>query len=204
MVPYLPKLGLYVTFLSAPNVSAHLGMEARAVREKTKCLFQYQELSYRDRFYRIFTTRQPLPVPPSVVSKVKDSMSHIGFAQTAANSPYRYQDPHLEVDFARKYVALDMNRLVLTRKEYDLLQLLVQNAGEIVPRHALLMNVWGYSNEIRTRTLDVHIRRLRKKLGMYSEQYIETIFGIGYRFQPFRLTQRFPTGYQVSPLAVGA
>ena len=128
----------------------------------------------------------------------------MGFAQTASNSAYRYQDPHLEVDFVRKHAALDTQRLVLTRKEYDLLQLLVQNAGEIVPRQALLMNVWGYSNEIRTRTLDVHIRRLRKKLGTYSEQYIETIFGIGYRFQPFRLTQRFPTGFQVSPLASSA
>jgi DNA-binding response OmpR family regulator len=76
--------------------------------------------------------------------------------------------------------------MVLTRKEYELLSLLVQNAGEIIPREALLWRIWGYSTQIRTRTLDVHIRRLRKKLGGYSEQYIETIFGIGYRFQPFR------------------
>jgi two-component system alkaline phosphatase synthesis response regulator PhoP len=98
----------------------------------------------------------------------------------------RYQDPHLEVDFARASASLDARRLVLTKKEYELLSLLVQNAGEIIPRDALLWNIWGYSSQIRTRTLDVHIRRLRKKLGGYSEQYIETIFGIGYRFQPFR------------------
>jgi DNA-binding response OmpR family regulator len=64
--------------------------------------------------------------------------------------------------------------------------------------------VWGYTNEIRTRTLDVHVRRLRKKLGSYAEQYIETIFGIGYRFQPFRISQRFAPGMGDSPLAVGA
>jgi DNA-binding winged helix-turn-helix (wHTH) protein len=125
----------------------------------------------------------------------------MGLAQTASNSPDRYQDPHLEVDFIRKYAALDAHRLVLTRKEYELLALLVENAGEIIPRQILLMRVWGYSNEIRTRTLDVHVRRLRKKLGQYSEQYIETIFGIGYRFQPFRLTQRFPSGESASPMA---
>jgi len=128
----------------------------------------------------------------------------MGLAQTASNSPYRYQDSHLEVDFARKSAALDSHRLVLTRKEYDLLALLVENAGEIIPRQVLLMRVWGYSNEIRTRTLDVHVRRLRKKLGAYSEQYIETIFGIGYRFQPFRMSQRFMGGLQASPIAMGA
>jgi DNA-binding response OmpR family regulator len=124
--------------------------------------------------------------------------------QTVTNSAYRYQDSHLEVDYVRKQAALDSHRLILTRKEYELLALLVENAGEIVPRPILLQRVWGYTNEIRTRTLDVHVRRLRKKLGSYSEQYIETIFGIGYRFQPFRLSQRFSSGMGASPLAVGA
>src|SRR5579883_3671223 len=89
------------------------------------------------------------------------------------------------MDFSQQTATVDTQRLVLTRKEYDLLALLVQHAGEIIPRDALLFRVWGYSPEIRTRTLDVHIRRLRKKLGVYADQYIETIFGIGYRFQPF-------------------
>jgi len=124
--------------------------------------------------------------------------------QTVTNSPYRYQDSHLEVDYVRKQAALDSHQLILTRKEYELLALLVENAGEIIPRQILLQRVWGYTNEIRTRTLDVHVRRLRKKLGSYAEQYIETIFGVGYRFQPFRASQRFAPGMGASPLAVGA
>jgi DNA-binding response OmpR family regulator len=96
-----------------------------------------------------------------------------------------YHDEHLSVDFRQQQAALDSRPLTLTRKEYDLLALLVQHAGEIVPREALLMRIWGYGADIRTRTLDVHIRRLRKKLGTLADQYIETIFGIGYRFQPF-------------------
>ena len=98
-----------------------------------------------------------------------------------------YQDEHLTVDFVNRAVTLDSHPISLTRKEYALLALLVSNASEIVPRHALLWEIWGYGAGIRTRTLDVHVRRVRKKLGGYADQYIETIFGIGYRFQPFRI-----------------
>ena len=83
-------------------------------------------------------------------------------------------------------MSLDSHPVILSRKGYALLVVLVGNAGEIVRRDALLWRVWGYSAEIRTRTLDVHIRRLRKKFGNCSDQYIETILGIGYRVQPFR------------------
>ena len=122
--------------------------------------------------------------------------------QTVGNQPEQYQDSHLYLDFQRKAVSLDLDKLRLTRKEYELLALLVQNAGEIVPREDLLLRIWGYNSQIRTRTLDVHIRRLRRKLGAYAELYIETIFGIGYRFQPFRAQA---TPRPLSPmLAVGA
>ncbi len=104
----------------------------------------------------------------------------------------RYQDQHLELDFEHKTALIDAKPLGLTRKEYDLLALLIQNAGEVVNREILLLRVWGYNNQIRTRTLDVHIRRLRKKLGEHSGVYIETIFGVGYRFQPFRTARPMP------------
>ena len=116
----------------------------------------------------------------------------------------RYQDAHLEIDVADKVALLDSSLLPLTRKEYELLLLLVENAGEVVPREVLLMRVWGYGSGIRTRTLDVHIRRLRKRLGAYSAQYIETIFGIGYRFEPFRASRRFQPEAPVSVIALSA
>ncbi|MCU1274015.1 MAG: response regulator receiver protein [Bryobacterales bacterium] len=117
---------------------------------------------------------------------------------------FRYQDAHLEIDVADKLALLDSRRLPLTRKEYALLLLLVENAGEVVPREVLLMRVWGYGSGIRTRTLDAHIRRLRKHLGTYSGHYIETIFGIGYRFQPFRPSRYFQPGPPVSAIALSA
>lgn len=97
-----------------------------------------------------------------------------------------YKDPHLGVDFTRKTAWLDSRQMSLTRKEFELLAALVRHAGEVVHRGLLLKDVWGYNPEVRTRTLDVHIRRLRKKMGSLSDTYIETIFGVGYRFEPFR------------------
>ena len=115
-----------------------------------------------------------------------------------------YRDEHLSIDFDQQLAILDAERITLTRKEYDLLALLVQHAGEIIPREALLMRVWGYGAEIRTRTLDVHVRRLRKKLGGYADQYIETIFGIGYRFQPFHAPRFFQPAFGKPVVAIGA
>jgi DNA-binding response OmpR family regulator len=114
-----------------------------------------------------------------------------------------YRDEHLKIDFEQQAAHLDEGRMVLTRKEYDLLALLVEHAGEIIPREALLMQVWGYGGEVKTRTLDVHVRRLRKKLGRFAEQYIETIFGIGYRFQPYHAPRFLQPTNSKPAIAVG-
>jgi DNA-binding response OmpR family regulator len=95
-----------------------------------------------------------------------------------------YQDAHLRIDFQRRTVTMDAKPLKFTRKEYDLLAFLVSHAGQIVPREALLLGVWGYGEGIRTRTLDMHLSLLRKKLHPYSDPYIERVFRIGCRFQP--------------------
>lgn len=115
-----------------------------------------------------------------------------------------YQDIHLAVDFARKRVSLDSRLLELGGKEYDLLTVLVRHAGQIVSRQALMVRVWGYSPEARSRTLDVHIRKLRSKLGRYSPQYIETIFGAGYRFQPYQDWHVAAPVFAEAAAAVGA
>lgn len=102
-----------------------------------------------------------------------------------------YRDEHCTVDFQAHAAFVDSEAMTLTRKEFELLATLAHNAGEIVPREVLLKDIWGYGSDIRTRTLDVHIRRLRKKLGQYGDKYIETIFGVGYRFQPYRPSRPF-------------
>jgi DNA-binding response OmpR family regulator len=95
-----------------------------------------------------------------------------------------YRDNHLSIDFSQRVVTVDSEPQTFTRKQYELLRMLVEHAGEIIPRAALLSEVWGYSTEIRTRTLDVHLSHLRKKLHPYGDRYIERVFRIGCRFQP--------------------
>src|SRR5262245_18605919 len=151
----------------------------------------------RGPFYNVFTSPRSSAILPTVAFRIEESF--VGSIQINANEIPAYRDEHLAIDFGQQAVVLDGQRMTLTRKEYDLLALLVQHAGEIIPRDALLMRVWGYSAEIRTRTLDVHVRRLRKKLGSYADTYIETIFGIGYRFQPFH-APRFFQGNLTKPI----
>ena len=97
-----------------------------------------------------------------------------------AASP-RYDDGRLSIDFDRMRVACDGAAVRLTRKEFGLLAALVRAAGRVATRQQLLDAVWGYEYYGDTRTLDVHIRRLRQKLGACGD-CIETVVGVGYRF----------------------
>jgi DNA-binding response OmpR family regulator len=93
----------------------------------------------------------------------------------------RYDDEKLSIDFEDMRVVCNGQQVKLTRKEFALLTNLAKNAGRVATRQNLLDNVWGYSYFGDTRTLDVHIRRLRQKLGDCAD-CIETVVGIGYRF----------------------
>ncbi|HLM60456.1 MAG TPA: response regulator transcription factor [Pyrinomonadaceae bacterium] len=93
----------------------------------------------------------------------------------------RYEDDKLSIDFADMRVVCSGADVKLTRKEFALLTHLIKNAGRVATRQNLLDNVWGYSYFGDTRTLDVHIRRLRQKLGDCGN-CIETVVGVGYRF----------------------
>jgi two-component system, OmpR family, alkaline phosphatase synthesis response regulator PhoP len=92
-----------------------------------------------------------------------------------------YKDERLVVDFADMRVMCSDRSVKLTRKEFSLLEHLIKNLGRVASRQQLLDNVWGYSYFGDTRTLDVHIRRLRQKLDECGD-CIETVVGVGYRF----------------------
>ena len=87
----------------------------------------------------------------------------------------------LVLDVAGHRASLRGMRLALTTREFDLLVFLMSNPGEAFTREQLLERVWGYDRYIETRSVDVHVGRLRAKLGTAGRQ-IETVVGLGYRF----------------------
>jgi two-component system, OmpR family, alkaline phosphatase synthesis response regulator PhoP len=92
-----------------------------------------------------------------------------------------YQGNHLNADFEAVAIAVDGEAVRLTRREFELLRYLVQNKNRVVSRDRLLERVWGYDRLVETRSVDVHVGRLRNKLGEAGRQ-IETVVGLGYRF----------------------
>ena len=92
-----------------------------------------------------------------------------------------YKGRHLEADFDAVSIAVDEKAVRLTRREFELLRFLVENKNRVLSRDRLLERVWGYDRSIETRSVDVHVGRLRAKLGAAGEQ-IETVIGLGYRF----------------------
>ena len=92
-----------------------------------------------------------------------------------------YLGAHLTADFEAVSIAVDGQSVRLTRREFELLRYLVQNKNRVVSRDRLLERVWGYDRLVETRSVDVHVGRLRGKLGEAGRQ-IETVVGLGYRF----------------------
>jgi DNA-binding response OmpR family regulator len=88
----------------------------------------------------------------------------------------------LTIDYGARTVTIDGERIQLSPKEYDLLVYLVKNAGIALTREQLLSTVWGYDFFGDDRTLDTHIKLLRRNLKDYAE-YIVTLRGVGYRFE---------------------
>lgn len=97
-----------------------------------------------------------------------------------------YKLGRLKVDFERHEVLINNEKVELTLKEFELLEILIKNKGKILRRETLLDKVWGYEYIGETRTVDVHIRYLRKKIedDDKNPKFIETIRGVGYRFNP--------------------
>lgn len=88
----------------------------------------------------------------------------------------------ISIDMAAREVKVSGKEVVLTYKEYELLAYLVENRSRVVSRDELLDKLWDWRADVETRTLDIHIKTLRQKLGEEGGRYIKTVRSVGYRF----------------------
>ena len=123
--------------------------------------------------------------PAEVEARLRLAVSRIQVATgTADTEPEEIRSGELRIDEATYTAKLRGRTLDLTFKEFELLKFLAQHPGRVFTRAVLLQEVWGYDYFGGTRTVDVHVRRLRAKLGTEHEALIGTVRNVGYRFVP--------------------
>ena len=131
------------------------------------------ELGIDDYVIKPFSPRELMMRVDAIMKRSKGSMKQENEV---------FEQGSLAIDFTARTVCVDGERLSLSPKEYDLLFYLVKNRGIALTRERLITEVWGYDFYGDDRTLDTHIKLLRKSLGDCS-RYIVTLRGVGYRFE---------------------
>jgi len=116
--------------------------------------------------------------PKELILRVESILRRVSAPLLSASA--KLQIGTISLDSETHRVAVSGQTIDLTATEFKLLHLLMERQGRVQTREHLLLNVWNYSTEIETRTVDTHVRRLREKLGNEAG-WIETIRGVGYR-----------------------
>lgn len=119
------------------------------------------------------------PVKPAVFLKKIEAMLRRLESVATPKQNREFIFDELRVDFESHDVFINNNKLVFAKKEFLLLKLLVSSPGKVFTRDEIYEGVWGSEVVVGDRTIDVHIRKLREKLG---DKYITTLKGIGYKF----------------------
>lgn len=120
--------------------------------------------------------------PRELIARIKAVLRRTQIVGTDTNWQFKY--PGLDIQADTRRVLVNGEDIKVTPREFDLLYYLAQNPRRILTRDELLTAVWGYDYFGDQRTVDVHIRRLRKKLEPLPHEYLITIWGVGYQFTP--------------------
>ena len=142
------------------------------------------ELGIDDYVVKPFSPRELMLRVEAVMKRIRRSAAEA----EAKNQVIELDDGGLRVDLTARLVFIDGQRVDMSPKEYDLFFYLLRNRNVALTREKLISEVWGYDFYGDARTLDTHIKLLRRSLGRYSS-YIATLRGVGYRFEDQALTQ---------------
>ncbi len=120
--------------------------------------------------------------PKKLVARIKSNLRKSVQAESKSKQVENVKIGPIEIDVEKFVVKIDNKNIFFPRKEFQLLHFLASNPGKVMKRETLLKEIWGNDVFVIDRTIDVHIRKVREKLGKHSE-IIETIKGVGYRFK---------------------
>lgn len=120
--------------------------------------------------------------PKKLIARIKSNLRKSDQAEKKSKKFENLKIGALDIDVEKFEVKVDSKKKFFPRKEFQLLYFLAQNTGKVINRETLLKEIWGNDVYVIDRTIDVHIRKIREKLGKHSE-LIETIKGVGYRFK---------------------
>ncbi|MBM7557328.1 response regulator transcription factor [Halanaerobacter jeridensis] len=121
--------------------------------------------------------------PKEVVSRVKAVLRRSSSEEKESSEQKILSFPELEISKSYRSVEVKGEEISLTPKEFDLLLTLASSPRQVFSREKLLNKVWGYDYYGDDRTVDTHIKSLRQKLGDPVRNYIETVWGVGYKFE---------------------
>jgi two-component system phosphate regulon response regulator PhoB len=175
MLPGLDGLEL-TRLLKRDPATAHLPIVMLTARSEEVDRIVGLELGADDYISKPFSPRE-------VVLRVKAVLRRLQPEQSEGTASELLQVGGIELDIAGHQLRLGGKEVPLTATEFRLLRLLMERNGRVQTRGQLLSDVWGYAEDIDSRTVDTHIRRLRRKLGPEADR-IETVIGVGYRLRP--------------------
>lgn len=180
--PSLILLDIMLPGMSGLELCRRLRRES--LTERTPIIMLTAKAAEAEKIAGLDTGADDYIVKPFSVKEVVARVRAV-LRRSEKDAPPIYEDDRMAVDFADMRLVCDGGHIKLTRKEFALLEHLIKNSGRVATRQQLLDRVWGYNYFGDTRTLDVHIRRLRQKMGDCGAS-IETVVGIGYRFNGFK------------------
>lgn len=124
------------------------------------------------------------PISPKLLIARINSNLRKGDINKSGNANTFINIGPIEIDREKYTILVDKKNIVFPKKEFEILSYLAVNPGKVFPREQILSDVWGDDIYVVERTIDVHVRKIREKLGEYAD-LIETVKGVGYRFKNF-------------------
>jgi len=119
-----------------------------------------------------------------IIARIQANLRNSNTIANTTELPTKIEIGPLVIDHEKYVVILEDEQLVLPKKEFEILSYLASKPGKVFPREKILNDIWGGDVFVVERTIDVHVRKIREKLGK-SADLIETVKGVGYRFKSF-------------------